>query len=93
MFYLQIAVDCELPIMKESWVNAVWEVSLKRNTLANDPEYLEAHKLPAFDQLSISSSGFDERERSEIKTAIETHGGTFCAKMSVHKTNMLICKM
>lgn len=78
--------------MCEEWVEAVWEASQTKNIKATDKDLLEKYKLPAFDKLCICTTGLDETERTEIKSLIETHGGTFTGKMSCTKTHMLVCK-
>lgn len=78
--------------MIESWIEEVWKESLTKNVKATAPEIMEAHKCPPFYKLCVSSTGFDDVERNELKSLFEKYGGIFSGKMSVHKTHMLICK-
>lgn len=86
-----MAVLNHIPIMLDTWVDAVWKDNLHTYKSASDPDYLK-YKCPAFHELIISSTGFDEKERSEFKKLIEQNGGHFSPRMNINHTSVLICK-
>lgn len=87
-----MAVLNKIPIMLESWVEAVWNDNITQYHRADEPQYLSAHKCPSFHELVVSSTGFEEQERDELKQLIELHGGHFSPRMNIHRTHILLCR-
>lgn len=61
--------------MKATWIEAAWKYRDEINFSANDPKFIEAHKLKPFEGLRICFYGFSPEEHQEMVDVLKTNGG------------------
>lgn len=75
--------------MLPTWVDAVWEASLKGNVHCDDEQFNQ-FRIPPFQNLNICSSGLVDK-RDEIERLVNKYGGKFTGEMRLNVTDILIC--
>ncbi|XP_072935545.1 DNA topoisomerase 2-binding protein 1 [Epargyreus clarus] len=83
------SVETNIPVMAESWVEAVWEASLQLNISAASSDF-DAHKLPPFANLQITTSGLTRREKQNIMKLVNENGGVFSGAFQSETTDIVI---
>ncbi|GLH09974.1 Uncharacterized protein GBIM_14988 [Gryllus bimaculatus] len=83
------AVENCIPVMREQWVEAVWQASKKRNVHANDEEFHQ-YKCPVFYKLVVTCSQIPRKQKDALKSNINKNGGEFCGELEAGRTNVLI---
>lgn len=83
------AYNSKIPIMREEWVEAVWNRSLDANVRGSDNEFAK-YRSPLFHNLKITTSGISKRRKEELKQLITENGGLFTGQLEMNLTNILI---
>lgn len=77
--------------MLPSWINDVWEQSLKQNVHCDDAMF-QKHRIPPFYNLSICLTGFsDLEERQKLAKMITENGGKHSGELRIKTTDILVC--
>ncbi|CAK1541346.1 unnamed protein product [Leptosia nina] len=83
------SVEKGIPVMSESWVEAVWESSLTQNINGSSSEF-DFHRLPPFINLQVTTSGITKREKLTIVKLVNEHGGTFSGAFQSESTDVVV---
>ncbi|KPJ14859.1 DNA topoisomerase 2-binding protein 1-B [Papilio machaon] len=86
--YIQ-SVKKGIPIMKESWIEAVWSASLKYNVNGASTDFNE-HRLPPFYNLNVTTSGLSRKEKHLITTLVNDNGGIFSGAFQSETTDVVV---
>lgn len=86
-----MAVVNNMKIMKSSWIHDVWRHSGEDNISALSEEF-DCHKLPAFFNLNVTTSGLNRKDKARIEEIINRNGGTYYAEFSTSIINIVIAK-
>ncbi|XP_013163515.1 PREDICTED: DNA topoisomerase 2-binding protein 1-B-like [Papilio xuthus] len=86
--YIQ-SVKKGIPIMKESWIEAVWSASLKYNINGASTDFNE-HRLPPFFNLNVTTSGLSRKEKHLITTLVNDNGGIFSGAFQSETTDVVV---
>lgn len=62
-------------VVKAAWIEAAWKYRDEVNFSANDPKFMEAHKLKPFEGLRICFYGFSPEEHQEMVDVLKVNGG------------------
>lgn len=90
LFSLQNAVMNDIKIMKTSWIHDVWKHSCEENILAT-AEQFNCHKLPAFYNLNVTTTGLSKRDKTRIQALVSENGGKHFGEFSSN-INIVIAK-
>ncbi|CAH0722991.1 unnamed protein product, partial [Brenthis ino] len=83
------SVEKGIPIMKETWVDAVWQASLHLNISGASSDFDE-HKLPAFANLQVTTSGILKKEKQNIIKLVNENGGVFSGAFQSETTDVVV---
>ncbi|XP_041974084.1 DNA topoisomerase 2-binding protein 1 [Aricia agestis] len=83
------AIERGIPVMKESWVEAVWETSLRLNVNGSSSDF-DKHKLPPFANLQVTTSGITKKEKQNIMKLVNENGGVFCGAFQSETTDVVV---
>ncbi|XP_061727736.1 uncharacterized protein LOC133532892 [Cydia pomonella] len=83
------AAERGIPVMKESWVTAVWDASLKLDINGGSSEF-NAHRLPPFANLQITTSGLNSHDKKLIMKLVNANGGDFSRVFLSQTTDVLV---
>lgn len=86
-----MAVVNNMKIMKSSWVHDVWRHSCEDNISALSEQF-DRHKLPAFFNLNVTTSGLNRKDKARIEELINQNGGKYYAEFSTSIINIVIAK-
>lgn len=78
-----------IPVMSESWIEAVWESSLRLNINGASAEFNE-HKLPTFANLQVTTSGISKRDKQMIMKLVNENGGAFSGAFQSETTDIVV---
>lgn len=85
----QKSIEKGIPVMSISWIEAVWEASLRLNVNGSSPDFLE-HRLPPFTNLQVTTSGITKKEKQMIMKLVNEHGGTFSGAFQSETTDVVV---
>lgn len=80
-----------MKIMKSDWVHDVWAVNAIDNVPATNAQF-DKHKVPAFFNLAITTTGLGRREKKEVEQLVASNGGTYRGEFSGSIINIVIAK-
>ncbi|PZC70871.1 hypothetical protein B5X24_HaOG214751 [Helicoverpa armigera] len=83
------SVEKGIPIMAITWIEAVWETSLRLNVSGSSPDFL-VHKLPPFMNLQVTTSGITKKDKQLIMKLVNEHGGTFSGAFQSETTDIVV---
>ncbi|XP_063632500.1 DNA topoisomerase 2-binding protein 1 [Cydia splendana] len=83
------AAERGIPVMKDSWIPAVWDASLKLDINGSSPEF-NAHRLPPFANLQITTSGLNSHDKKLIMKLVNANGGEFSRVFLSQTTDVLV---
>ncbi|XP_050354727.1 DNA topoisomerase 2-binding protein 1-B isoform X2 [Nymphalis io] len=83
------SVERDIPVMCETWVDAVWEASLRLNVNGTSSEFHQ-YKLPAFANLEITTSGIAKKEKQQIMKLVNENGGVFSGAFQSETTDVVV---
>ncbi|CAG9782681.1 unnamed protein product [Diatraea saccharalis] len=83
------SVEKGIPVMSESWVDAVWEKSLHLNVNGSSPDFC-GHKLPVFANLQVTTSGIPKRDKQMVMKLVNENGGTFSGAFQSETTDIVV---
>ncbi|XP_049887714.1 DNA topoisomerase 2-binding protein 1-A isoform X2 [Pectinophora gossypiella] len=83
------SVEKGIPVMSESWVDAVWDTSLSLNINASSADF-DMHRLPAFANLQVTTSGISRKDKQMIMKLVNEHGGNFSGAFQSETTDVVI---
>lgn len=87
-----MAAEKGAKLMLPGWINHIFEASQSSNVSATDLKILEKFKCPPLHNLTICSTGIkSSKEKTKLSEIISANGGTLTAKLTLSKTNVLIC--
>lgn len=75
--------------MSESWIDAVWDTSLRLNINGSSSDF-EAHILPPFANLQVTTSGISKKDKQMIMKLVNENGGTFSGAFQSETTDVVI---
>lgn len=75
--------------MSQTWVEAVWEASLRINISGSSPEF-GPHKLPPFANLQVTTSGLSKKDKQMIIKLVNEHGGVFSGAFQSEMTDIVV---
>lgn len=78
-------------IMKSSWIYDAWEVSKAENVLATSQKF-EKHKLPAFYNLRVTTTGLNKREKLKVEEMVTEGCGRYCGEFSSNSIDIVIAR-
>ncbi|XP_073948628.1 mutagen-sensitive 101 isoform X2 [Choristoneura fumiferana] len=78
-----------IPVMRETWVEAVWKASLKLDINGSSSEF-DSHRLPPFANLQITTSGLSVVEKKLIMKLVNANGGEFSRVFQSETTDVLV---
>ena len=85
----EVAIQKEVPVMTEEWIDLVWDKSRNKMCHATDSEF-SRYKCPSLLGLNITVSQLGKKDRDLIKKSIENHGGTYTGSLDMETTMVLI---
>ncbi|XP_018018319.1 DNA topoisomerase 2-binding protein 1-A isoform X2 [Hyalella azteca] len=90
----RVAQERELPVMKPSWVMAVWDVmggtsSSDEGIIATDHKFL-SHVCPVFMTHCICVSQLPKKDKIAIKNLVEENGGQYSPQLEMGKSTLLV---
>lgn len=62
-------------VVQSAWIEAAWQRRDEVDFSANDPQFIEDHKLKLFEGLRIGFYGFSTEEHQEMVEVLKTNGG------------------
>lgn len=83
------ALESGVPVMSERWVENVWKESCKRNVHASDEEFL-SFTCPVFHHMVVTCSQLARKQKEQIKSLINKHGGEFHGELEAGRTKVLV---
>ncbi|XP_063372235.1 uncharacterized protein LOC134660424 [Cydia amplana] len=83
------AAERGIPVMKDTWIPAVWDASLKLDINGASPEFT-AHRLPPFANLQITTSGLNTHDKKLIMKLVNANGGEFSRVFLSQTTDVLV---
>ncbi|XP_075979975.1 mutagen-sensitive 101 [Anticarsia gemmatalis] len=83
------SVEKGIPVMAITWIEAVWEASLRLNVSGSSPDFF-IHKLPPFTNLQVTTSGISKKEKQLIMKLVNEHGGTFSGAFQSETTDVVV---
>lgn len=75
--------------MCETWVEAVWEASLRLNVNGSSSEF-HIHKLPIFANVQVTTSGISKRDKLVIMKLVSENGGVFSGAFQSETTDVVV---
>lgn len=75
--------------MCETWIEAVWEASLRLNINGASKEF-EQHKLPVFANVQVTTSGISKRDKMMIMKLVSENGGVFSGAFQSETTDVIV---
>ncbi|XP_026323317.1 DNA topoisomerase 2-binding protein 1 [Hyposmocoma kahamanoa] len=78
-----------IPVMSESWIEAVWNASLSLNVNGSSPDF-DSHRLPPFANLQVTTSGITKKDKQLITKLVNEHGGTFSGAFQSETTDVVV---
>lgn len=88
-FIFQKSTERGIPVMRETWVEAVWQASLKLDINGASSEF-NSHRLPPFANLQITTSGLSVSEKKLIMKLVNANGGEFSRVFQSETTDVLV---
>ncbi|KAF2357957.1 BRCT domain [Trinorchestia longiramus] len=90
----RVAQTKELPVMKPSWVEAVWKTmggtcSPEETVIATDHKFL-SHVCPVFMDHCVCVSQLPKRDKIAIKNLVEENGGKYSPQLEMEKSTLLV---
>ncbi|KAJ2944038.1 hypothetical protein O0L34_g8369 [Tuta absoluta] len=83
------SVEKGIPVMCESWIDAVWDTSLRLNISGSSSEF-DVHRLPPFANLQVTTSGISRKDKQMIVKLVNEHGGNFSGAFQSETTDIVI---
>ncbi|XP_068628524.1 DNA topoisomerase 2-binding protein 1 [Battus philenor] len=83
------SVEKNIPVMHESWVEAVWEASLQSNVNGSSSDF-NGHRLPPFANLQVTTSGITKKEKLLIMKLVNENGGSFSGAFQSETTDVVV---
>ncbi|XP_063829748.1 uncharacterized protein LOC135079044 [Ostrinia nubilalis] len=83
------SVEKGIPVMSETWVEAVWEASMNMNINGSSSEF-DSHKLPPFANLQVTTSGISKKDKHMIMKLVSEHGGSFSGAFQSETTDVVV---
>ncbi|XP_045485760.1 DNA topoisomerase 2-binding protein 1 isoform X1 [Pieris rapae] len=83
------SVEKGIPVMTESWVDAVWESSLQLNVNGSSSDF-DFHRLPPFTNLQVTTSGITKNEKKLIMKLVNENGGTYSGPFQSESTDVVV---
>ncbi|XP_045761506.1 DNA topoisomerase 2-binding protein 1 [Maniola jurtina] len=83
------AVERNIPVMGETWVDAVWEASLHLNINGASSDFNE-YRLPTFANLQVTTTGLSKKEKLKVMKLINENGGTFTGAFQSEGTDVVV---
>ncbi|KAI5638569.1 twin BRCT domain-containing protein [Phthorimaea operculella] len=83
------SVEKGIPVMCESWIDAVWDMSLRLNISGSSSEF-DVHHLPPFANLQVTTSGISRKDKQMIMKLVNEHGGNFSGAFQSETTDIVI---
>ena len=80
--------------MLSSWIDDLWDTANKDQSYkATDEESIIFRKniCPVFYKLQISLTGFNSRDKEQVKSLILNNGGEFLEQCIPRRTSVLVC--
>lgn len=75
--------------MCETWIEAVWEASLRLNISGSSSEF-DCHKLPIFANVQVTTSGISKRDKLMIMKLVSENGGVFAGAFQSETTDVVV---
>ena len=85
---LKAAANMKIPVMLPDWVFEVWKEEAS-DLHASNAKFMK-FKCPIFNKYVICASGFSEKIKNELKTLIESEGGTYRGDLVCGTTTHLV---
>nr|XP_037871630.1 DNA topoisomerase 2-binding protein 1-A [Bombyx mori] len=83
------SVEKGIPVMSETWIEAVWEASQRMNISGSSGEF-DIHRLPAFANLQVTTSGISKRDKQMIMKLVNENGGMFSGVFQSETTDVVV---
>ncbi|CAG9576231.1 unnamed protein product [Danaus chrysippus] len=83
------AVERNLPVMQDTWIEAVWESSLRLNINAASSDF-DNHKLPPFANLQVTTTGITKKDKALVMKLVSENGGTFSGAFQSETTDIVV---
>ncbi|CAH2069106.1 unnamed protein product, partial [Iphiclides podalirius] len=83
------SVEKGIPIMQESWVEAVWVASLQMNVNGSSADF-DGHRLPPFANLQVTTSGISKKDKQMIMKLVNEYGGAFSGAFQSETTDVVV---
>ncbi|CAH2269810.1 jg1105 [Pararge aegeria aegeria] len=83
------AVERGIPVMNETWPDAVWEASMRLNVNGSSTDF-EGHRLPTFANLQVTTTGISKKEKLLTMKLINENGGTFTGAFQSEVTDIVV---
>ncbi|XP_031332401.1 DNA topoisomerase 2-binding protein 1-like isoform X2 [Photinus pyralis] len=81
--------EAGMKIMLNSWIDDVWECSLKENIHCNNKRF-NKHVCPVFYNLVICCTGLSNTQRHDLCQHISENGGIYKEQLHVNRTDILV---
>ncbi|XP_026726521.1 DNA topoisomerase 2-binding protein 1 [Trichoplusia ni] len=83
------AVEKGIPVMAMTWLQAVWDASLRANVSGASTDFL-VHRLPPFTNLQVTTSGITKKEKQLVMKLVNEHGGVFSGAFQSETTDVVV---
>ncbi|KAJ0181462.1 hypothetical protein K1T71_003547 [Dendrolimus kikuchii] len=83
------SVEKRIPVMAESWVEAVWSASLTQNINGSSPDF-KSHLLPPFANLQVTTSSITKMEKQLITKLVNGNGGNYSGAFHSETTDVVV---
>ncbi|XP_037301931.1 DNA topoisomerase 2-binding protein 1-like isoform X2 [Manduca sexta] len=83
------SVEIGIPVMSETWVDAVWEAALRLNVSGASSDF-NNYRLPPFANLEVTTSGIPKRDKQMIMKLVNQHGGKFSGAFQSETTDVVV---
>lgn len=85
------AVLNSIQIMRTTWIHDVWRRSCEENVSAT-AQMFAAHKLPAFYNLNVTTTGLNKKDKARVQELVNAHGGKYYGEFATSLINIVIAK-
>ncbi|KAJ8733642.1 hypothetical protein PYW07_014193 [Mythimna separata] len=83
------SIEKGIPVMSITWIQAVWEASLRLNVSGSSPDFL-VHRLPPFTNLQVTTSGIPKKDKQLIMKLVNEKGGSFSGAFQSETTDVVV---
>ncbi|UXI16565.1 N-acetylated-alpha-linked acidic dipeptidase 2 [Sarcoptes scabiei] len=84
------AGQLKIPILTPNYIDSCWENYQHEYFRANNSKIVDQYRLPIFNNLKISVSGFKQQERDSIREIVESNGGSYEAALKLNVPNVVL---